>query len=143
MLIHNSSFDPIFFENDEQIRGNSNFVESLVEGQKNQMKRCHLFQKHGYVFETAIDRVAEVFSLTPEHVIISAQQHQRITARGLLYYWAVKELEMRGADMANRLEMSKSTGTRTVVYREKIALSRQVKFIKCWNRRKSTFSYGT
>ncbi len=107
------------------------------------MKRCHLFQKHGYAFETAIDRVAEVFSLTPEHVIISAQQPQRIKARGLLYYWAVKELDIRGADMAKRLEISKSTGTRAVVCREKIALSRQVRFIKCWNRRISAFSYGT
>jgi hypothetical protein len=58
------------------------------------MKRSYLFQKQGYDFDKAVDRVAEVFSLNPEQVLISGKQLQRVKARSLLFCWAVIELAM-------------------------------------------------
>ena len=49
----------------------------------------------------------EVFDLKPEQVLSSVKQPQRVKARSLLCYVAVKELEMRGTDVAGRLKISK------------------------------------
>jgi REP element-mobilizing transposase RayT len=120
----------IHIKGDERILGNSDFVESVLEDQNERMERRYLLQKQGYDFDKAVDRVAEVFSLNPEQVLISGKQPQRVNARSLLCYWAVKELEMNGADVAGKLKMSKSAVSRAVVRGEKITTDKQLKLVE-------------
>ena len=72
-------------------------------------------------FEKILDRVAKMFELKPEEVLIKANQRLRVKARSLLCYWAVNELEMTGAAVGRRLKMSKSTVSRAARRGEKIA----------------------
>ena len=73
--------------------------------------------------------MAKIFRLRPEEVLSSLKKPQRVKARSLLCYWAVKELEMRGADVARRLKVSKSSVSRCVVRGEKIAIDKQLNLI--------------
>jgi hypothetical protein len=84
----------------------------------------------GYDFDKAVGRVVDVFNLKPEQVLSCIKQPQRVKARGLLCFWAVKELVMRGANVAGRLKISKSTVSRAVVRGEKIATDLALKLIE-------------
>ena len=51
-------------------------------------------------------------------------------ARSLLCYWAVKELEIGGADIATRLKVSQSAASRGVASGESIAADMDLKLIE-------------
>ena len=74
--------------------------------------------------------MAAVFNLKPMQALSSAKQPLRVKARSLLCYWAVKELEMTGADVARKLNISKSAVTRSVERGEKIAHDANLKLIE-------------
>ncbi len=109
------------------ILGDSGFVESVLEEQNERLERRYQLQVQGYDFDKAVVRVAEVFHLKPEQVLSTVKQPQRVKARSLLCFWAVKELEMRGTDVAQRLKISKSAVSRAVVRGEKIATDMELK----------------
>lgn len=115
---------------DERILGDSDFVESVLEEQSERLERRYRLQMQGYDMDKVVDRVAEVFKLKPEEVLSSGKQPQRVKARSLLCYWAVKELEMGGADVAQRLKISNSAVSRSVVRGEKIATDMELKLIE-------------
>jgi putative transposase len=111
----------IHVKGDERILGDSDFVESVLEEQNERLERRYNIQMQGYDFEKILDRVAKMFELKPEEVLIKANQRLRVKARSLLCYWAVNELEMTGAAVGRRLKMSKSTVSRAARRGEKIA----------------------
>jgi putative transposase len=74
-------------------------------------------------------KVAKIFHLKPEQVLSSGKQPQQVKARSLLCFWAIKELEMSGTDIAQRLKVCNSVVSRSVVRGEKIAADMKLKFI--------------
>ena len=120
----------VHIKGDERILGDSDFVEAVLEAQNERLERRRHLQMQGYDFDKVVDRVAAVFNLNPEMVLGPAKQPQRVKARGLLCYWAVKELEMRGADVARRLRISKSAVSRAVVRGEQIAFDMELRLIE-------------
>ena len=75
----------------------------------------------GYDVDKVAERVAKLFELKPAEVLSASKQPQRVKARSLLCYWAVKELEIGGADIAKRLKISQSAVSRAVARGEMIA----------------------
>ena len=120
----------IHIKGDERILGDSDFVKSVLKEQNERLARRFHLQAQGVDFDKVIDRVAKVFSLKPEQVLSSAKQSQRVMARSLLCYWAIKELEMRGADVARRLKISNSAVSRSVARGEKIATDMKLKLLE-------------
>ena len=84
----------------------------------------------GYDLDKVVIQVAKIFGLEPEEVLSSSKQPQRVKARSLLCYWAVKELGMRGADIARRLRISQSTVSRAVVRGEKTASDMDLRLLE-------------
>jgi REP element-mobilizing transposase RayT len=119
----------IHAKSDERILGDSDFVTSVLKEQNERLERRFHLQAQGIDFENVVDRVARLFSLKPAQVLSSAKQPQRVKARSLLCYWAVKELEMHGADVARRLKVTKSTVSRAVARGEKIAADMKLKLL--------------
>jgi REP element-mobilizing transposase RayT len=119
----------IHAKSDERILGDSDFVTSVLKEQNERLERRFHLQAQGIDFENVVDRVARLFSLRPSQVLSSAKQPQRVKARSLLCYWAVKELEMHGADVARRLKVTKSTVSRAVARGEKIAADMKLKLL--------------
>ncbi len=74
-----------------------------------------------------VARLGRVFSMQPVQVLSSTKQPQLVKARSLLCYWAIKELEMHGAEVARRLNVSNSTLSRSVTRGEKIATDMRLK----------------
>jgi REP element-mobilizing transposase RayT len=120
----------IHIKSDERILGDSDFVESILEEQNERLEHRYLLQMKGYDVDKVVDRVAKLFELKPEEVLSSSKQPQRVKARSLLCYWAVKELEIGGADLARRLQISQSAVSRAVARGEKIAAAMDLKLIE-------------
>jgi hypothetical protein len=103
----------------------------LLGKRKNErLDRRFRLQAQGVDFEKVVEWVAEVFVLEPEQVLSPLKQPLRVQARSLLCYWAIKELEMRGADVARRLKISNSAVSRSVVRGEKIATDMKLKLLE-------------
>jgi REP element-mobilizing transposase RayT len=120
----------IHIKSDERILGDSDFVESILEEQNERLAQRYLLQMQGYNVDKVVDRVAKLFELKPEEVLSSSKQPQRVKARSLLCYWAVKKLEVGGADLARRLQISQSAVSRAVARGEKIAAAMDLKLIE-------------
>jgi chromosomal replication initiation ATPase DnaA len=120
----------IHVKGDERILGDSDFVESVLEKQNERLERRYRIQVQGYEFEKVVDRVAQIFELKPKKVLSTVKQSRRVRARSLLCYWAVKELQMTGAAVARRLNMSKSAVSRAVVRGEKIESDMKLKLFE-------------
>ncbi len=120
----------IHIKGDERILGDSDFVGSVLEKQNERLERRYRIQVQGYEFEKIVDRVAQIFELKPEEVLSAVKQSRRVRARSLLCYWAVNEMEMTGAAVARRLNMSKSAISRAVVRGEKIASDMKLKLFE-------------
>ena len=119
----------IHAKSDERILGDSDFVTSVLKEQNERLERRFHLQAQGIDFENVVDRVARLLSLKPAQVLSSAKQPQRVKARSVLCYWAVKELEMHSAEVARRLKVTKSTVSRAVARGEKIASDMKIKLL--------------
>jgi len=120
----------IHLKGDERILGDSDFVESVLEEQNERLEQRYRLQMQGYDVDKVVDRVAKLFELKPEEVLSSSKQPQRVKARSLLCYWAVKKLEVGGADIARRLKISQSAVSRAVARGEKIAANMDLQLIE-------------
>jgi REP element-mobilizing transposase RayT len=120
----------IHIKGDERILGDSDFVKAVLKNQNERLQRRYRIQMQGLDFEKVVDRVAQIFKLKPVEVLSSVKQSRWVEARSLLCYWAVKELEITGAEVARRLKMSKSGVSRAVVRGEKIASDRKLSLIE-------------
>jgi hypothetical protein len=106
------------------------FVESVLAEQNERLARCHHLQAQGVDLNKDTDRVATIFCLKPNQVLSSVKQPQRGKARSLLCFWAVKELEMSGADVAQKLKVSNSAVSRSVARGEKIVADMKLNLIE-------------
>ena len=120
----------IHLKGDERILGDSDFVETVLETQKERLERRFQLQKQGIDFEEIVEQAAALFNLEPDQVVSPAKQKLRVQARSLVCYWAVKELRMKGVEVARKLQFNKSTVSRAVLRGEKIAADMKVKLIK-------------
>ena len=119
----------IHIKSDERILGDSDFVESILEEQNERLEQRYRLQMQGYDFDKVVELVVKLFQLKPEEVLSSSKQPQRVKARSLLCYWAAKELEIGGADIARRLKISQSAVSRAVARGERIAADMDLKLI--------------
>ena len=120
----------IHVKGDERILGDSDFVESVLEEQNERLARRFQLQAQGVDFAKALDSVATAFNLKPVQVLSSVKQPLRVKARSVLCYWAVKKLEMSGADVARKLNISNSAVSRSLERGEKIATEMKLKLIE-------------
>lgn len=118
----------IHIKGDERILGDSDFVESVLEGQNERLVRRYHLQARGVDFDEVANRVAKIFHLKPEQVFSSGKQPQQVKARSLLCFWASKELEMSGKDVAQRLKVCNSVVSRSVVRGEKLVADMKLEF---------------
>jgi REP element-mobilizing transposase RayT len=120
----------IHIKGDERILGDSDFVETVLEEQNERLERRFRLELEGYNFDRILERVAGAYNLKPEEVLSASKLPQRVKARSLLCFWALKELEMSGADVARRLNMSRSAVSRAVARGEKVATDTAAKLME-------------
>lgn len=84
---------------DERILGDSEFVLEVLREQDEQLERRYRLQSHGYNFDKVIERVSELFFLSRQEIIHPSRQTQRVKARSVACYWAVRQLGLKGTEV--------------------------------------------
>jgi REP element-mobilizing transposase RayT len=112
---------------DERILGDSDFVTSVLDEQNERLERQYRLEAAGVDFDSLLLLVARIFKLNPQELLKPSRQHERLSARCLLCYWAVSELKMNGVEIGRRINLSKSSVSRAVIRGERIAAERKLK----------------
>ena len=84
----------------------------------------------GYDLEWVMGRVAEIYGIHKEDIYLKGRQKGRAEARSLLFYWAVRELDISGTSLAKRFEMSQPGIVYVVNKGEKIAKERNDRLLE-------------
>jgi REP element-mobilizing transposase RayT len=91
---------------DERILGDSGFVESVLSLVKEEYEGRYELKRRGYDLERIAGRVAELYGMEKEEVFSRGRQKQKVQARSLLCYWAVREAGISFRTLAKRLGIS-------------------------------------
>jgi REP element-mobilizing transposase RayT len=113
---------------DERILGDSDFVLSVLKVADESMKRKYRLAASGYDFNEVLRQVAGVFNLKPTEILLPSKQRQRVQARSLLCFWAVKELGLTETSLAQELGMTQPSVSRAVQRGERLAVDKQLVF---------------
>jgi putative transposase len=93
-------------KSDERILGDSDFVDLILrQAEEVYTRQCGL-KRRGYDLEKIAERVAEIYGIEVGEVLARGRQPQRVSARSLFCFWAVRELGNSLASLAVRLGMS-------------------------------------
>ena len=106
---------------DERILGASDFVESVLLEQNERLEHRYALQSQGYDFQSVLRRVGGIFGLKAEEVLSPGKQPQRVEARSVACFWAVRVLGMTTVEVSRRLGITQSAVTKAVYRGEKLA----------------------
>ena len=96
----------LHLKSDERILGDGDFVERVLSAADEQLERKYRFKSKGYDLHNLTLRVADIFSIKPSEVLKPGKQPDRVKARSLLCFWAVRELGYTMAELALKADLS-------------------------------------
>lgn len=85
------------------------------------MKRKYQLRAQGVDIETVATRVSELTGVDKTQIFLPGKERNRVKARSLYCYWAVRELGMSMSEISRKLELSLSCVSQSVVRGEIIA----------------------
>ncbi len=109
---------------DERILGDSNFVQTILNAANENMEAQYRLKAKGYDFDRIIQRVGNLFKLKVKELLSPSKQPNRVKARSLICYWAVKKVGISSLYVASRLGIKQPSVSRAAVRGEKIALQK-------------------
>jgi REP element-mobilizing transposase RayT len=115
---------------DERILGDSAFVETVLREAQEEFDHRYRLMAAGITFDEVIAFVATHFDMSIENVLSQGKQPQRVRARSVAAYLAVRKLGMVGTDVGRRLKMSQSAVSRAVARGEQLATEHSINFPK-------------
>jgi len=101
-------------KSDERILGDGDFVETVLAAAEEQMESRMRYRRQGLTFESLVERLASRLDLSPREILAAGKQPQRVKARSLLCYWAVKKLGMTTTSVSRKIGMTQSAVSRAV-----------------------------
>jgi len=120
-------------KSDERILGDSDFVQSVLTAQNEQLEARYRLQSQGYDFGYALARVARLSGLEADQILKSGKQPARLYARSLLCYWAIRSLGMTAVAVSKLLGISQSAVTRAAYRGEAIAAANNLELVEGHN----------
>ena len=76
----------IHIKGDERILGDSDFVEKVLSQASEQMERRYRLKEEGWTLTKITERVAEIFGIEKDQVVLAGKQPNRVRARSVLAY---------------------------------------------------------
>jgi chromosomal replication initiation ATPase DnaA len=107
-------------KSDERILGDSDFVESALVAAREAMERKYRLKSLGCDLGTIVTRVSQLFGVPEAQIKSSGKEPDRVKAKSVAAYWAVKELGMAGTEVGNELSLTQSAVSRAVRRGEEI-----------------------
>jgi REP element-mobilizing transposase RayT len=96
----------LFEKSDERILGNGDFVEMVLAASNEQMKRKYHLRAKGVDLETVAARVSELTDIDKSQIFLPGKGRNRVKARSLFCYWAIRELGISMSELSRKLELS-------------------------------------
>lgn len=106
---------------DERILGDSAFVQAVLNQSKEKYERSYRLKTQGHTFETIIRRASELFDVPVKAILSGGKQPDRVKARSLASFWAVKELGMNGTTVGRKIGLCQSAVCRAVQRGEQLS----------------------
>jgi len=113
---------------DERILGEGDFVTQILSEAGERLTRSYRMRARGYTLEDIVNRVRQLMDVSSEEILCSSKVPKRVEARGLLCYWAVKELVISQGELAERLGVSQSAVSRATRRGEALVREYQYSF---------------
>jgi hypothetical protein len=88
-------------------------VESVLAGAREAMERTYLLRNQGYDLAAILTRVSRIFNI-PEARIKSSGKDERVRAKSIAAYRAVKEPGLAGTVVGDPLNLTQSAVSRAV-----------------------------
>ena len=104
----------IFQKSDERILGDGNFVEEVLSASQECMERKYHLQAQGIDLSRIASRVSELMAVEPLGLWGPGKERNRVSARSLLCYWAVRGLGLSMAELSRKLRLSVSGVSQSV-----------------------------
>ncbi len=74
----------------------------------------------GWTLTKITERVAEIFGIEKDQVVVAGKQPDRVCARSILAYWAIRDLGLTATEIGKYLGLSKSTVSRAATRGQKL-----------------------
>jgi len=84
------------------------------------MERRYLLKAEGWTLTKIAERVAEIFSIEKDQVVVPGKQPDRVCARSVLAYWAIRDLGLTAIEVGKYLGLSKSAVSRAATRGQKL-----------------------
>ena len=115
----------IFLKSDERILGDSDFVEEMLHLAEEEMERKSNYSHQGVDFERLCHIVADLLGIDLADFARPGNQPQKVKARSLLCYWAVRELGITTTTLAHRFNLTQPAISVAVRRGEKLATEKR------------------
>ena len=112
---------------DERILGDSEFVLEVLASAEESMEERYRLTAEGYTFDRMIEQVSDHFGISIESILSPGKQPQRVKARSVAAYMAVRRLGMDGTTVGRRMGLGQSAISRAVVRGEKLISDLEIK----------------
>ena len=112
-------------EGDERILGDGNFVEQVLAQAREEKERRYRLRGEGFTFERVVKRVSELLDMDVDTVLDSTKRHRSVLARGILCFWATRELGITQTELASKLKMTQPAISKAVRRGEELAKQHQ------------------
>lgn len=114
---------------DERILGDSGFVQQVLHAAHERYESHFALAASGCTFDRIVARVGERLGLPAEAILSPGKQPERVKARSLVAYLAVRQLGMPGTDVGKRLGVSKSAISRAVARGESLSAALSISLV--------------
>ena len=119
----------IHVKGDERILGDSDFVEKVLSQASEQMERRYQLKAEGWTLSKITERVATIFDIEKAQVVVAGKQPDRVRARSVLAYWAIRDLGLTATEVGEYLGLSKSAVSRAATRGQKLIFDRSLSLI--------------
>jgi len=93
-------------KSDERILGDSDFVDEVLSRAEERYSRQAELRRLGYNFQRVARRVARVLDIDERAIFERGRQQERVRARDLFCFWAVRELGISITEIARLVRMT-------------------------------------
>lgn len=93
---------------DQRILGDSDFVASMLNQARQTYERGYQLKAKGVDLDYIAAKAAKIYGIELEDIFAKGRMKTRAEARGLLCYWATRELNIPLSDLAVKLSMTPS-----------------------------------
>ena len=89
-------------------------MTSVLREQEERFERRHLLKARGHDFDTVVGRVTGLFNMTAREILEPSKKPQRVRARSLVCFWAVRELGLVGTAVGRQMGLLQSAVSKAV-----------------------------